>query len=37
MINQFDLVSEYEPSGDQPEAIRRIVEQVEVAIRRKFY
>ncbi|WP_326849041.1 excinuclease ABC subunit UvrB [Aerococcus urinaeequi] len=29
MINQFDLVSEYEPSGDQPEAIRRIVEQVE--------
>ncbi|MDT2761777.1 excinuclease ABC subunit UvrB [Aerococcus urinaeequi] len=30
MINQFDLVSEYEPSGDQPEAIRRIVEQVEV-------
>ncbi|PMC80380.1 excinuclease ABC subunit B [Aerococcus viridans] len=29
MIDQFDLVSEYEPSGDQPEAIRRIVEQVE--------
>ncbi len=29
MINQFDLVSEYEPNGDQPEAIRRIVEQVE--------
>lgn len=29
MINQFNLVSEYEPSGDQPEAIRRIVEQVE--------
>lgn len=29
MINQFVLVSEYEPSGDQPEAIRRIVEQVE--------
>lgn len=29
MINQFDLVSEYEPSGDQPEAIKRIVEQVE--------
>ncbi|QOQ80069.1 excinuclease ABC subunit UvrB [Aerococcus urinaeequi] len=29
MINQFDLVSEYEPSGDQPEAVRRIVEQVE--------
>ncbi|MFV8314825.1 excinuclease ABC subunit UvrB [Aerococcus viridans] len=29
MITQFDLVSEYEPSGDQPEAIRRIVEQVE--------
>lgn len=29
MIDQFDLVSEYEPNGDQPEAIRKIVASVE--------
>ena len=25
MKNQFELVSEYKPSGDQPEAIRELV------------
>ncbi len=25
MNNTFDLVSKYEPSGDQPEAIKQIV------------
>ena len=25
MENQFELVSEYKPSGDQPEAIRELV------------
>lgn len=29
MKDQFDLVSEYEPNGDQPEAIRQIVASVE--------
>ncbi len=29
MIDQFDLISEYEPNGDQPEAIRKIVASVE--------
>lgn len=25
MKNQFELISEYKPSGDQPEAIRELV------------
>ncbi|MGP4105550.1 excinuclease ABC subunit UvrB [Virgibacillus sp. L01] len=29
MENQFDLVAQYEPSGDQPHAIKEIVEKVK--------
>ncbi len=29
MENQFDLVAQYEPSGDQPKAIKEIVEKVK--------
>ncbi|MBP1947953.1 excinuclease ABC subunit UvrB [Virgibacillus litoralis] len=29
MENQFDLVAQYEPSGDQPQAIKEIVEKVK--------
>ncbi|MFB4167856.1 excinuclease ABC subunit UvrB [Virgibacillus sp. JSM 102003] len=29
MENQFDLVAHYEPSGDQPQAIKEIVEKVK--------
>src|SRR5699024_10810734 len=31
--NQFELVSPYEPSGDQPNAIKEIVEKVKAAQR----
>ena len=29
---EFDLVSEYQPTGDQPEAIRQIVEGFNTGI-----
>ena len=29
MVNQFQLVSKYEPQGDQPEAIRKLVEGIK--------
>ena len=29
MSNQFQLVSEYQPAGDQPEAIRQLVQHVK--------
>ena len=29
MKNQFELVSEYKPSGDQPEAIKELVSGLE--------
>ncbi|MFC4557500.1 excinuclease ABC subunit UvrB [Virgibacillus kekensis] len=33
MKNQFELVSQYEPSGDQPKAIKEIVERVNTGQR----
>lgn len=33
MKNQFDLVAHYEPSGDQPKAIKEIVEKVKAGQR----
>ena len=33
MMDKFQLVSEYKPSGDQPEAIAALVRGVELGIR----
>lgn len=35
--NQFQLVSKYEPAGDQPEAISQLVAGVNEGKKRKFY
>ena len=28
MTNQFEIVSNYEPAGDQPQAIEKLVEKI---------
>ena len=37
MKDQFELVSEYKPSGDQPEAIKELVSGLEEDKSFKFY
>lgn len=34
--NKFELVSKYEPSGDQPQAIEQLVDNIEGARRPRF-
>lgn len=35
--NQFKLVSKYQPSGDQPEAIEALVDNIEGGKKLKFF
>ena len=34
--NKFELVSKYEPSGDQPQAIEQLVDNIEGARKLRF-
>lgn len=34
--NKFKLVSKYEPSGDQPQAIEQLVDNIEVEKKLRF-
>lgn len=36
-MDHFELVSEYKPSGDQPEAIKELVEGIKEGKKRKSY